>query len=201
MTTPIIAVDIDDVLSRTADNIIRYGNEHWGFTHTLEDFSEDFQKMWQVNHAEAERRWREFMGSEAIEQYGVIPEAKVVLEHLKDGFRLIAVTSRRATLMPITEDWLAANYACIFEEAISAKMYDQDQYAPHKITKAEVLQRIKAEYLIDDQIKHCEGAVSSGVKAILFGDYPWNRASNLPEGITRCKDWAEVERYFDGRAD
>jgi hypothetical protein len=30
----------------------------------------------------------------------------------------------------------------------------------------------------------------------LFGDYTWNQADDLPNGITRVKDWAAVEEYF-----
>lgn len=52
---------------------------------------------------------------------------------------------------------------------------------------------------IDDQLKHCQAAASLGIKAVLLGDYPWNRTEKLPSGVTRCKDWPAVLEYFNER--
>lgn len=195
----IIAVDIDDVLSRTAQSIIDYGNKQWGHSHTLEDFNEQLSQMWQVEAEEAHKRWLEFMNSGIIEQYDVIPEAKDALEKLADRFILIVVTSRRDSLLGITREWLDANYPGIITEIVGAQIYGTGKADAHALTKAEVLQQLSADYLIDDQPKHCIGAAGVGVKAVLYGGYPWNRDVGIPSDVTRCDDWQTVLEYFDGQ--
>jgi len=194
-----IAVDIDDVLSRSSEVIIQFGNERWGHNLTLEDLTEDLATMWQVSVEEAESSWVEYLASGAMEQYDVIPEAKKALLKLKEHFTLIAVTSRRRTLMDITQRWLDANYPGCIDELVCAGIYGEGKVNAHHLTKAEVLQEIGADYLIDDQPKHCNGAVSVGVKAVLFGGYPWNRDAKTPAGVVRCKEWKDVVEYFDGQ--
>jgi hypothetical protein len=50
---------------------------------------------------------------------------------------------------------------------------------------------------IDDQPKHCVAAADIGIKALLFGEYSWNRTDTLPVGVARVKDWVAVLQYFD----
>jgi FMN phosphatase YigB (HAD superfamily) len=199
MFKPIIALDIDDVVSHTAENIIAYANERWGHQHTIEDFTEHLAEMWQVDQQEAERRWHEYIHSGSMEQYDAIPGALAVLRQLQGHYRIIAVTSRREILVEMTERWLSSNYPELVERVISSNVYGKGDPHAHKRTKADILKEMGAAYLIDDQPKHCNGAAGVGVQAILFGDYPWNRDVELADGVTRCKDWAAVEEYFDAR--
>lgn len=196
----IIAVDIDDVLSRTAPSILEFSNERWGHSHTLEDFNEQLSVMWQVEGDEASRRWQEFMESGLIEEYDVIPAAREALEQLSGKYKLIAVTSRRDSLLDITKEWLSSNYPDLIEEVIGAQIYGEGKLDAHVLTKAEVLERLGADYLIDDQPKHCIGAAGVGVQAVLFGGYPWNTQFDLPDGVVRCNDWQAVLEYFDGKS-
>ena len=55
---------------------------------------------------------------------------------------------------------------------------------------------IGASYLIDDSFGHCELAAEVGIKAILFGNYGWNRQQTLIDGIVRCKDWDAVSKIL-----
>ncbi len=199
MKKPIIAVDIDDVLSRTAQTIVDYGNERWGHANTLDDFTEHLTEMWQVTPDEGRRRWEEYMVSGHIEKYDVIPEAKAALEQLSQRYTLIAVTARRDSLLDITREWLDTNYPGIITEIIGAGIYGTGNMNAHVLTKAEVLQNLGADYLIDDQPKHCIGAASVGVQAILYGGYPWNRNTEVPAGVVRCDTWQSVLEYFNDK--
>jgi 5'(3')-deoxyribonucleotidase len=40
MAKPVIAVDIDDVLSHSARAVAEYSNERWGYSLTEDDFKE-----------------------------------------------------------------------------------------------------------------------------------------------------------------
>lgn len=199
MKKPLIAVDIDDVLSHTASTILTYGNEKWGYHHTLDDFTEDLATMWQIEKPEAELRWNEFMVSGSFDTFGVIEDAKQALEALQPRFSLWAVTSRRESLLSVTERWLNSNYPGVIEKVLSAGIYGKSRENSVHLTKAEILQEIEADYLIDDQPKHCIGAASVGIPSVMFGEYPWQRDIKLPDLVTRCKSWQEVVRYFDGQ--
>jgi uncharacterized HAD superfamily protein len=196
---PLIALDIDDVLSHSAARVIAYTNERWGYTHTLEDFTEHLATFWQVSETEAERRWAEYMASGVMELYEAVADARDVLEELAKRYRIIAVTSRREELLPLTERWLGVNYPDIVEKVVSSKIYGKGHVNAATMTKAAVLQEIGAGYLIDDHPKHCNGAASVGVQAVLFGAYPWNHSIELAEGVVRCRDWRAVQEYFNGR--
>ena len=41
----------------------------------------------------------------------------------------------------------------------------------NKLTKGMLAKEIKADYLIDDQLKHCSAAAELGIPALLFGVY------------------------------
>ena len=200
MTKKIIAIDIDNVLALSVEAEIKFSNERWGTSFAAHDFNEDLASMWQVTHEEAEERWVEFLSTDPMRSYGVIPTAKAALEKLKKDHVLLAVTSRRTFLRPITQEWLDSNYPNVFKKLHMAGIFGEGKKDAHLLTKAEILEEIGAAYLIDDQLKHCEGAVSVGVEAVLFGDYSWNKHAKLPTGITRCQTWADVLEYFNERS-
>ena len=134
-----------------------------------------------------------------FENYDVIPRARQVLEHLSKKYRIIAVTSRRASLMDVTKQWLDANYPGIVEEVVPALIFGEGKKDSHLLTKAEILQEVGADYHIDDQPKHCIGAASVGITGILYGGYPWNKHVEVPDRVVRCDDWDAIQEYFDGK--
>ena len=60
-----------------------------------------------------------------------------------------------------------------------------------------MIEKIGADVLIDDQLKHCLAVVETGRRALLFGDYNWNRQTVLPAGVERVVDWVEVEKAIE----
>lgn len=198
-----IAVDIDDVLSKTVEAFITFSNERWGHTLTTDDYQEAWAEVWNVTIKEAEKRGIEYHDSGAVGRYRPHDSAFDVLKKLSKKYRLIAATSRRKVLMPETEAWMAQHFPGIFSELHYAGMWDRTQNdfdikRALSNTKTELLQQIGANYLIDDQLKHCVSAHQAGITAILFGEYGWNK--NLPEGsegIIRARDWNEVAEYFN----
>jgi hypothetical protein len=100
-----------------------------------------------------------------------------------------------------TLEWLDRHYQGLFSDVHLAGLFDVLTEHSHKGTKVELITRIGADYLIDDQPKHCLAVAQAGGQAILFGDYSWNRnIGPLPKGVTRCLDWVAVKEYFDGRS-
>lgn len=192
-----IAVDIDDVLSKTAKGFTHFSNQTWGSNLTELDFSEDLQTMWGVDETTAIERLHTFFESDLALTYERDEDSEACLRLLAGRFTLIAVTSRNSMIKEKTSTWLDKHYPNVFEAVYHAGIYDNlgEGLAIH-VTKADTYKRLEADIVIDDHLKHCIGAAELGIKAILFGDYPWNQADTLPEGIVRCANWPAVVEYL-----
>jgi len=200
MKKPIIAVDIDDVLAAEAAFIVAYSNKHWGHKLAVTDYQEFWEEMWSVDHEEAERRALELHQPGIEGSYEPIAGAREALMKLSEKFDLVTVTSRRELVRDETLDWLKKHLGDVFSQIIFSGIWDSGKQGAHKLTKTEILQSVGAEFLIDDQLKHCNAAADAGINTVLFGDYPWNQSNSLSEGVTRCASWTKVLEYFDGRS-
>jgi len=195
-----IAVDIDDVLALNAQGFIEFSNREFATNLQISDYKEHWADMWQVDFEETERRARVFHESKIVASYQHIKESVFVLDALKDKFHLVIVTSRRNVLKDSTRAWLDTYFNGMFERIYFAGIYDGPLTKGSYVkTKAEVFKEILPDYVIDDQIKHCQAAIELGIDAVLFGNYSWNNAEELPLGMVRCKDWNEVGRYFENK--
>lgn len=201
MSRPKIAVDIDDVLADNATGFIQFSNAKWGTSLKVSDYDEHWTQMWGVSDEETSRRRWEFFGSGAQRSYAKVDGAHDVLLALRKRFDLCIVTSRHSSTIDDTLDWVHKHYNGIFtDETIHfAGMWDTDAMNNHLKTKADMITSIGANYLIDDQLKHCQAVAQAGHKAVLFGNYGWNQTDSLPAGVARCVDWSEVKKYFDGQ--
>jgi uncharacterized HAD superfamily protein len=195
-TKPVIAVDIDDVIAAHAPAFIEYSNQKFGTHLTIEDNQDHWGKVWKVEHDEVEKRATEYHESGYIATYGIIDGAFEALKLLKKRFNLVILTTRRNSINHLTHEWINKYYPDIFDDIVFAGFFDVPTKNSVNMTKAELAKQIGVEYLIDDQFKHCKAASDVGIKAILFGDYPWNREEKLPPNITQVKDWAGVLEFF-----
>jgi FMN phosphatase YigB (HAD superfamily) len=196
--------DIDDVLVASAPGFVKYSNERWGHNLVADDYHEAWDLVWGVSLEEAIRRADELHISGVVGTYAHFPEAVAVLQNLAAKYEHLAGTSRRITLRPETE---ALIHQGPFKDLFSAIHYlgiwDTDKPVKEqlKLTKAELCKALRADYLVDDQLKHCIGAAEAGVPALLFGNYRWNQTDKpLPNGITRVADWRAVQEFFDAQS-
>lgn len=200
MGKPIIAIDIDDVLAAHAKSFVAYSNRMYGTSLTVDDYEEYWARMWQIDDEEAERRAVEYHESDDIGKYEHHSDALPVLKALSEYYSLVVVTSRRVVVTKITNEWVDKYFPQVFDAIYHAGIWDKGvNGVAAGATKMEICSRIGARYLIDDQLKHCLAVASEGIKAILFGDYPWNKMEHLPPLITRCRSWQEVLEYFNGQ--
>lgn len=199
MKKPTIAIDIDDVLADYAAGFIRFSNSHWGTSLTVDDYDEHWANVWKVDMEEVRLRADLIHTHRLVKDLTHRSEARPVLDKLSEQFNLVVVTARRIQNKADTLAWLQLYYPMLSEEVVTfAGFYDSiNDQSIHK-TKGSIIASLGADYMIDDQPKHCISAVEHNVQAILFGDYTWNRTAELPAGIIRIKDWSGIEEYFDG---
>jgi len=189
-----IAIDIDNVLAASAESFVIISNELFGDHITFADFNEDWQKMWGVDHEEAERRGEVLRANKYQKDYSPVEGAVQAITELGKKYKLVIVTSRRKFAEELTLNWLKQHFDYPFEQIVFADFWDDFQKSKdgHLRHKGELFTQVGADFVIDDQLKHCVAAAEQGVQAILFGDYPWNETDELPNGVIRYKDWAEV---------
>lgn len=197
-----IAIDIDDVLADNAKGFVEFSNQRWGTTLTVDDYDEHWAKIWQVDSAETSFRADIFHDAGVIANYNHNDEALPILKRLSQDFNLIIITARRLQMKDDTIAWINRHYPNIFDEATIhfAGIWDAVDEQSAFRTKGELSNSLGADYLIDDQLKHCQAVAELNAKALLFGDYGWNQADILPTSVKRVKDWSAVEEYFYGSA-
>ena len=196
---PVIAIDIDDVLADYAQGFIDFTNRHWGTNLTVDDYDEHWINVWKVDIEEVRRRAEKIHDLSLVKNLTHNPSAGPVLDRLSQRFKLIVVTSRRIQNREDTLAWMKQHYPMIASEEITFNgFFDTITDQSIHMTKGKIASDLGAAYLIDDQPKHCLSAAEHGVEALLFGDYGWNQLDDIPQGVTRVKDWAAVEAYFSG---
>lgn len=193
MSRPTTAVDIDDVIVDHYEEVVKFHNERYGTAHTLEDYTTDhWSQVWGTNHEETERRAKEF-ASRGVHDRKIKPGAIEAIKKLGLSRDLVIVTVRRKVNVQPTREWLDKHFANVFREIHFLPIWEENT----KQTKADICRELGADHLIDDNLRHCSVAAERGIKALLFGDYPWNQASKLPTGVSRMQDWKAVLEYFD----
>lgn len=194
---PIIGVDVDGVLNDYAAAFVALSNKLFGTALSRDDFSEDFQSVWQSDIEETTRRLdilnHEFIWDKGTEQR---LDAYPVLKALAKDYRLVIVTSRQKQLFERTKNMAEQSFPGIFSEIYHVGLWDKFDSNTHKKTKGDFCQQIGVSYLIDDQPKHCNSAAERGITCLLFGDESWNRNVPISPNVTRVADWPTVKQFF-----
>ncbi len=201
---PIIAVDVDDVLASSALAFVEFSNQRWGTNLTIDEYHDDWAMLWKLDKEHEEsmkiisKRAEEFFAHHLRDMDHDV-SAYEVLVNLKQDFDLIVVTSRRLQTKGDTLAWIQERYEGIFAEdkIFFAGFYDTIEKGSFTKDKGALLKSLGASYHIDDQPKHCNGAIVQGVQGILFGEYGWQRGEALEDTVVRVKNWEEVLEYFN----
>lgn len=194
MSKPIIAVDIDEVLSASAPDFVAFSNERWGTRLEVEDYTEHWMEMWQIDVEETMKRREVFLSSGIVGKYKPVSSARDILKKLSSTYDIVLVTSRSIELESETRAWLETHYSDVAHSIYFSGIYDSGLgVSAIAKTKADIFAEIKPALVIDDHMKHCGAAADLGIPAILFGTYRWNEEyKNDNPLITRCNSWEEV---------
>jgi FMN phosphatase YigB (HAD superfamily) len=194
MSKPILAIDADDTIYDENNALRLYINDHYGFRHTVADYQVEapfetyWEDIWNVTPEKMSLMYKEFAHSDYKKELNPIKGALETLQKLKENYELVVVTSQGKSVVDITHYSLVKHYPDIFKDVHFVPLWG----GKNKATKAQICNEIGASYLIDDSFEHCRIATEAGVKAIVFGDYGWNKSQELPEGAVRCQNRGEV---------
>jgi 5'(3')-deoxyribonucleotidase len=197
MQKPTIAVDVDDVLALSAARFIAYNNKLWRGNANMENYTEDWIKLWQITPQHLEDWQKNIMQNREIyPDLKPVKNAKTILKKLSVNYEIIVLTSRSMQFAAMTEEWLGKHFADIVQEVHFSGCWDNVTIDSANGTKGKIVRALGAEYLIDDQPKHCLSARENGVKSILFGDYSWNRHLEKTADIHKARNWDEVHKLL-----
>ncbi|CAK9010820.1 unnamed protein product [Durusdinium trenchii] len=180
---PRVALDVDEVLCRTAEAFCMW---HSGQPGT--DLTECFQRCYSTD-ASALRD--QFLCSDFAIMAEPVLGSQEALQGLKSaGFELHAVTSRPGHCKSSTERFLARCFP-----ALISGLHFASASGP---SKGELCRQLGAVALVDDQLQNVMDAASHGVRCVVLdlqGQYVWNHSTSLPNGAQRLYSWAETASF------
>jgi uncharacterized HAD superfamily protein len=185
-----LGIDMDGVLADSHTAMINYHNAVYGTCLKIEDFTTlKFHEVWGGTGQEAIDKVNDFQHSPYFLEIIPILDSVESAHALSKQNELFVITSRLDYLKEETERWLDKFFKGIFVDV----HYTSNHYTNIKGsgTKPEICKKLGISLLIDDSYDYIQQCLSAGVKGILFGDYGWNRETDLPLEI-RCKNWKEV---------
>lgn len=98
------------------------------------------------------------------------------LQRLKKHFSLHIVTARQNQIEDLTRSWINRHYPDTFDDIHFGNHFGGP--GDRIRTKAEMCAELQALCLVDDSPKYVLNCMQHGIRAFVFGDYPWNSAHN-----------------------
>ncbi|KAI0651534.1 hypothetical protein C8Q79DRAFT_1004822 [Trametes meyenii] len=181
---PVIAVDMDDVLSQTNEVVAEWHNKAYGTNMKMEDFYYYYYWMnpYWGSPQDTIDKVEEFWKTDYIDIAPPVEGAVEGITKLKNlGYRLVVVTARQTRELDRSLEWLEKNFPGLFETMICTGQSQETLADEHelvtKLSKADVCRKLKAKFLIDDSAENATKCVTSSppVPVLLFGDNAWNQ--------------------------
>ena len=202
MKKKVIAIDVDHVLADSTEALRLVVNERLNVNLLPEhykipgDYWNHYEEVWRRHGVDDQISLEDIEPMMEANQSHVLPHrgAEKVLQILSKQYSLIIVTSRPYSWRSATENWLANNFPRIFSKVL----FTNDLKNSTPKSKGQLCAENDVSWLIDDNIEHAKSAIGHNINVVLFGDYGWHHKA--PADITRCRDWAAVLEYFDGRS-
>ncbi len=193
MNNKIIAVDLDEVLSETIDQVLEVNNYQVnGMKITKEDVSSYYfheierLNLWIEDDVEIfDKLWN----SDKKREVKPLGWALEKLNELKsEWYKFIIITARRDILREYTEKRIETYYQWIFDEIVFT-----NHYSENAVPKSEICKQKWIEIMIEDNLDYAMDMASVGVKMYLI-DKPWNKQYNpeIHKWISKVNGWNEI---------
>ena len=193
MEKPRLAIDFDDVLIRTAPVVMEHYNRTYGTSLQLADnYSADLD-LWKAPSLDVViERIEAFENSEEFCQ-SVQPTSGAIaaIKELATFYEIHIITSRTPMLNEKTRHLIDKFYGNAITELHLVGISGNETGS-----KAELCKQLEIDTLVDDSIYNVADAVRTHIRAILFGNYPWNRVSDLPSFISNPSNWSEAKKIL-----
>lgn len=192
----VIAIDCDDVLMPTSQNIIKDYNERFGTKLTLHDMYKPARmETWGTGNDDvAIERVNGFLRSDKHAAIAPSEQSMRAVRQLAGAHELHLVTGRADFLQDVTKRMLERYFKDCFTSIEHTNFIVSSTSTVARRSKGDVCASIGAQVLIDDHMGHGEEALRVGgvERVVLFGEYPWSSDRVLSPGMVRSLDWNDV---------
>lgn len=194
MKKPILAVDVDEVLYPFTEEFFKYYNQRYGTSLSSVDLkSSEYEETLGLSIPETTKRIAQFLAKSHQINPKPLQESQEAISKLSKLFDIYVVTARDSRFEDKTILWLDRYFKDMFIDVHSIGY--RINYK-ERASKATVCKQIKAKYIIDDSLENILDCSAEGIKGLLFGNYPWNKANKLPDNVIRVNNWNETTSYL-----
>lgn len=187
----IIWIDLDEVLSETVEHALKANDYKICWIPIRKEQINDYyifrMKEFEWMQQEAVDFFGDFLLSEKAKEIKPVDWAYEKLKELKSAwYTLNVVTARRDFLKDRTYEWLDKNLPSLISD-----VYFTNSFWDNQIKKSEVIKKIWADYMFEDNFEYAFDVASVWVKTFLL-EKPWN--ANQTENtwlIKRIASWNE----------
>jgi len=188
-----IGIDLDDTAFNFMDALILFYNSVYHANLKREQFKiYRFSDVWGGTMQEAIQKVDDFYATKYFEEMQPLPGATEVISLLSQDNCMEAITARPTSIKERTE-WQVRIH---FQDGFSRIFHTYNHFtgAKNDGTKLEICLREGISVLIEDSLEYAMQFANTGIRVLLFGDYPWNQNGSLPTNITRVENWKGVLR-------
>lgn len=172
---PGFAVDIDNVVAQAEQEVQRIFYELTGGPWPSETYASAGGLDTSNLAPGLIERIFDYFHERSIPTLPLVPDARRVLQQLREEYRIVLITARRPTARTQTLAWLEEHDV----------PFDELHHAKDKTDVAEGI-----VLAVDDHPDHVRDYLEQGVRVFLM-DQPWNRTF-VAHGATRVSGWDEL---------
>lgn len=191
----IIGIDIDEVLSETLDEVLKYNNYKFKWLPIKRKDVTDYyvykipEYNWSVDDAIV------FFGK-AIRSKSVQSNIKPVIwarnklrQLKKEWWQIILITARAIDVKDFTEKWLNKYFLWLWDDIVFTNHFTKDS-----VNKSEVCEKLWIKIMIEDNLDYSRELANKWIKVWLI-DRPWNISydKKIDKNIVKFKKWNEVK--------
>lgn len=181
----VIAIDCDEVLISGAAYIVDTYNRQYGTNVQPEHAHMSNNPEWKADRAAVLHRIYEIQRSAGYAELVPIQRATQVVKRLAATHELHMITARPTEIMEVTHKMLDRYFPGCFTSV---------EHIGPDLSKGEMCQRLRADVMIDDTLKHLESAQHCGVAhRVLFGEGSRSHVEVDSPVTAICADWDAVE--------
>jgi uncharacterized HAD superfamily protein len=186
-----VAVDHDNVLVEVTVQFLKFYNEQFKTSYTLDDLKEyRLEKCLHVTPEDVKSLTLEFYHTQYFEDVKPVKGAQEGVARLKKmGCELYDITSRPSSAMLATTKELEKYFG---QKAFRTVVFTDDYLrGTEGEGKSSVCGELKMEAIIEDSWQYAKTCAEKGIKALLM-DRPWNVHKPAVKGVEHCGDWKDV---------
>ncbi|RLD16219.1 MAG: hypothetical protein DRI36_06005 [Caldiserica bacterium] len=178
-----IGIDIDGVLTDTANVFLDYVYRIYGKRYTVSQITDYFfEEVLDLSIEEVNRIWEEIFRDNIWENLPPIDGAVEVVQELQRKYPIYIITARPEIALEGTKKWLE-NYGIKYEKLIIANLD----------TKVGFMRKenINLTYFIEDRWEFAVEFAKEGIFVFLLNQ-PWNIKKGDFPGVRRVNNWKEI---------